>query len=54
VADDPDIAMRAARRDNLDGTFEAVEDPDFSALMDFEGSVIVIAAMVAAGHRRLL
>ena len=44
------IAVSTARRQCVDGAFEAVESHRAAALDDLEGPIVVIAALIALRH----
>ncbi|MBA2584884.1 MAG: hypothetical protein H0U99_00160 [Chthoniobacterales bacterium] len=50
VTDDFATAVRAGRRDHVDGAFEAVEGVSFTPGGDLKRFVVVIAAHVAFSH----
>src|SRR5262245_65107725 len=50
VPDDPAAAVRAHRRQQVDGALEAVEDVRLAALLDGEGLVVRVAAYLATLH----
>lgn len=50
VPDDPALAVRAARRKEMDCAFEAVERLDVTTEVDLERFVVVVATRVADGH----
>src|SRR5688572_21642094 len=54
VADDAAAAVRAGRRQRVDGAFEAVEGVGAIAHHHLEGLVVIVAAGVAAGHGGIL
>src|SRR5688572_6923945 len=54
VADDAAAAVRAGRRQRMDGALEAVEGVGALAHHHLECLVVVVAAGVAAGHVRIL
>src|SRR5690606_14878315 len=54
VADDPALAVRAGRRECMDGAFERVERAAAVVGLHGKGLVVVVAADVAGGHGGLL
>lgn len=54
VSDDLAIAVRTDGGEQMDGTFEGIEDEMFSAQADFERLVVFISASGAFTHNRYL
>ena len=54
MADDPDTAMRAHRRERVNRAFETVENMSLAPHHNLEAFVVVVAAELAFGHECLL